>query len=176
MRHISALLLSVLLLMLCGCSQQQMQQNAYTPRYQYREGYTAYVLRNGRAVAPRHAPARIKRVIAAGNRIVNKPYRRGGGHGRHIDSAYDCSGATAFVLREAGLLRRGTNPTSHTFLHWGRPGRGNWLTLYTKRGHVFLMVAGLRFDTSGSGRGVGPRWYTTPRRCGGFYVRHIPSY
>ena len=58
--------------MLCGCSQHQMQQNAYTPRYQYRAGYTAYVLRNGRAVAPQKAPARIKRVIAAGNKIINK--------------------------------------------------------------------------------------------------------
>ena len=166
-----------MLLMLFGCSQQrQMQQNAYTPRYVYRKGYTAYVLRNGRAVAPQHAPARIKRVIAAGNKIVNKPYRRGGGHGRHHDSAYDCSGSTAFVLREAGLLKAGVHPTSHTFLRWGRPGFGKWLTVYTKRGHVFVMVAGLRFDTTGSGRGIGPRWYTTPRQCGGFYVRHIPGY
>ena len=95
-----------MLLMLFGCSQQQqMQQNAYTPRYVYRKGYTAYVLRNGRAVAPQKAPARIKRVIAAGNKIINKPYRRGGGHGRHHDTAYDCSGSTAFILREAGMLK-----------------------------------------------------------------------
>lgn len=166
-----------MLLMLFGCSQQQqMQQNAYTPRYVYRKGYTAYVLRNGRAVAPQKAPARIKRVIAAGNKIVNKPYRRGGGHGRHHDSAYDCSGSTAFVLREAGLLKEGVHPTSHTFLRWGLPGFGKWLTVYTKRGHVFVMVAGIRLDTTGSGRGVGPRWYTKPRQCGGFYVRHIPGY
>jgi hypothetical protein len=176
MRYLSALLLSVMLLLLMGCSQQQLQRNAYTPRYVYQEGVTAYVLRDGRAVAPRKAPARIKRVIAAGNKIIRKPYRRGGGHGRHHDSGYDCSGATSFILREAGLLHVKSHPTSSTYLRWGRPGFGKWLTVYTKRGHVFVMVAGIRFDTSGSGRGIGPRWYTTPRRCGGFYVRHIPGY
>ena len=35
---------------------------------------------NGVAIAPAAAPARVKRVIEAGNRLINKPYRYGGGH------------------------------------------------------------------------------------------------
>ena len=147
----------------------------YTPNYVYRKGYTVKLV-YGRAIAPSQAPPRIKRAIAAANKIVGKPYRRGGGHGRHLDSAYDCSGSVAFVLREAGMLRAGAHPTSGDFLRWGRPGYGKWLTVYTKPGHVFLIIAGARFDTTGSGRGVGPRWYTKSRGCSGFKVRHIPGY
>lgn len=163
-----------MLLVLVSCQQQQ-QQEAYTPDYVFRKGYTAQLV-NGRAVAPSQAPARIKRAIAAANKIVGRPYRRGGGHARHWDRAYDCSGSVAFVLREAGMLKKGAAPTSGDFLRWGRPGFGKWLTVYAKRGHVFLMIAGLRFDTTGSGRGVGPRWYTKARPCRDFKVRHIPGF
>lgn len=175
MRQVTIFLLSVMVLLLVGCD-QQMQSNARTPAYVYRKGYTALLRRDGRAVAPPNAPRCIKRVIAAGNKIVNKPYRRGGGHGTHHDSAYDCSGSVAFILREAGMLKPGVHPTSGDFLRWGRPGFGKWLTVYTKRGHVFALVAGLRFDTTGSGPGVGPRWYRSSRECAGFKVRHIPGY
>lgn len=175
LRYATSLLL-VLCLLLTGCQQQQSQsQVAYTPDYVFIKGYTARLVK-GKAVAPAEAPTRIKRAIAAANKIVGKPYRRGGGHGRHHDHAYDCSGSVAFVLREAGMLKKGASPTSGDFLRWGRPGFGKWLTVYTKHGHVFMMIAGLRFDTTGSGRGVGPRWYTTSRQCHGFKVRHIPGY
>ncbi len=170
------ILLLLPLLLLGSCQQEQLARDARTPQYVYRPGYTAYMTRKGQAVAPKHAPKRIKRAIAAGNKIINKPYRSGGGHGRHHDSGYDCSGSTSFVLREAGMLLPDRHPTSGDYLRWGRPGFGKWLTVYAKRGHVFMMIAGLRFDTSGSGRGVGPRWYTTPRACGGFKVRHVPGY
>lgn len=153
----------------------QHQREVYTPDYVFRKGYTVRLI-NGKAVAPRQAPKRIKRAIAAANKIVGRPYRRGGGHGRHHDSAYDCSGSVAFVLREAGMLKKGSHPVSGDFLRWGRPGYGKWLTVYVKPGHVFLIIAGARFDTTGSGRGVGPRWYTTSRRCTGFKVRHIPGF
>jgi hypothetical protein len=173
-RVLSAIVLSILLVSVNGCSQQQQLQNAVTPTYKYVEGYTAY-MRGNKAVAPAHAPRNIKRVIAAANKIVGRPYRRGGGHGRHHDSAYDCSGSVGFVLREIGAMGKQNFRSSGEFLRWGKPGFGRWLTLYVKRGHVFLMVAGLRFDTSGRGRGVGPRWHTSSRGCSGFYVRHIPG-
>ena len=70
----------------------------------------------------------------------------------------------------------GAFPSSRDFLKWGHPGFGKWLTCYAKRGHVFLVIAGMRFDTTGTSRGVGPRWYTESRPCGGFYVRHIPGF
>lgn len=172
MRHLYAIILScVALLLLAGCQQHDPR----TPNYVYRKGYTAQ-LAYGKAVAPSAAPARIKRAIAAANKIVGRPYRLGGGHRRHHDSGYDCSGSVAYVLREAGMLKKGAAPTSGDFLRWGRPGFGKWLTVYAKRGHVFLIIAGLRFDTTGSGRGVGPRWYTTSRSCRGFKVRYIPGF
>ena len=172
MREILAALL-LLTLVLTSC--QTYEPDVYTPNYVYSKGYSVRLVK-GMAVAPKEAPKRIKRAIAAANKIVGKPYRRGGGHGRHHDSAYDCSGSVAFVLREAGMLKKGAHPTSGDFLRWGRPGYGKWLTVYTKQGHVFLIIAGARFDTTGSGRGVGPRWYTTSRRCTGFKVRHIPGF
>ena len=168
---LTALLGLVLLLVSC----QTYEADVYTPNYVYYKGYSVRLV-NGKAVAPKQAPKRIKRAVAAANKIVGKPYRRGGGHGRHHDSAYDCSGSVAFVLREAGMLKKGAQPTSGDFLRWGRPGYGKWLTVYTKQGHAFLIIAGARFDTTGSGRGVGPRWYTSSRRCTGFKVRHIPGY
>lgn len=175
-RFLTVLMLMVMLISQPGCQQQhQLQQNASTPEYRYKEGYTAY-LRGNKAVAPSKAPKQIKRLIAAGNKIVHCPYRRGGGHGRHVDTAYDCSGSVGFVLREAGMMGRVQYRTSRQFLSWGHPGYGKWLTVYTKRGHVFLVVAGLRFDTYGTGNGVGPRWYTKSRKCAGFYVRHVPGF
>ncbi|MBR1982365.1 MAG: peptidoglycan endopeptidase [Akkermansia sp.] len=173
-RILSILVALVLLLGLNGC-QQQLQRNARTPKYVYRAGQTPKKLRNGKVTIPYKAPPRIKRAIAAGNRIVGKPYRLGGGHGKHHDSAYDCSGSVAFILHEAGMLKKDSYPSSRDFLKWGHAGFGKWLTLYAKRGHVFLVIAGMRFDTTGTSRGVGPRWYTESRPCGGFYVRHVPG-
>ncbi len=174
MKTFTCLATSLLAGFLFSSCQSNSAQDS-TPVYKYKEGKTAYI-KNGRAVAPKDAPVRIKKAIAAANKITGKPYRRGGGHGRHKDSAYDCSGATAFVLREAGMLQPNRYPTSGQFLRWGRPGYGDWLTVYTKHGHVFLMIAGLRFDTTGSGPGIGPRWYNKSRSSRGFYVRQIPGY
>src|SRR3954454_977501 len=47
------------------------------------------MIRNGLAIAPAGAPARIKHVIVAGNRLIGKPYVYGGGHrpfARSLDS------------------------------------------------------------------------------------------
>lgn len=175
-RHSIALALCTAALgLLASCQQQQGQAPEYTPTYEYKKGYSARLV-SGKAVAPADAPPRIKKAIAAANKIINKPYRRGGGHAKHNDTGYDCSGSVAFVLREAGMLKQNAHPVSGDFLRWGRPGYGKWLTVYAKQGHVFLMIAGLRFDTTGSGRGVGPRWYEASRASKGFKVRHIPGY
>jgi hypothetical protein len=39
---------------------------------------------------------------------------------------------------------------------------------------VFIVVGGLRFDTSGQGR-AGTRWQQAARPTGGFAVRHVPG-
>ena len=37
-------------------------------------------------------------------------------------------------------------------MSWGEPGKGKWVTIYANDGHVFLEVAGIRFDTSAAAR------------------------
>jgi cell wall-associated NlpC family hydrolase len=132
-------------------------------------GPRAKVLRDGSAQAPEDAPDIVKKVILAGNEIAKFPYKWGGGHGAWRDSGYDCSGSVSFALAGAGFLHRPL--TSGGFMSWGRPGRGKWITIYASPGHVFMFVAGLRFDTSGRGR-AGTRWQEGGRMANGFVARH----
>jgi len=135
-------------------------------------GPHARVLPDGTAVAPENAPEVVKRVILAANEIAKFPYKWGGGHGAWRDNGYDCSGSVSFALAGAGLL---DGPlTSGLFAQWGAPGTGRWITIYANSGHVFMIVAGLRFDTSGQGR-AGTRWQDAVRPVGGFAVRHVPG-
>ena len=128
------------------------------------------ILVNGRAVAPRKAPPAVKRAIAAANHIQGLPYKWGGGHARLSDSGYDCSGAASYVLRNAGLM--GDQMPSKGFLKYGKRGYGKWISIYARNGHVFMVIAGLRFDTQGQSRQDGPRWRTKSRRTKGHVVRH----
>ncbi|MBX5440012.1 MAG: hypothetical protein IRZ32_00640 [Solirubrobacteraceae bacterium] len=129
----------------------------------------ATILPDGTAVAPAGAPPEVAAIIAAGNEIATLPYRWGGGHARWRDRGYDCSGSVSFALRGAGLLDRPL--ASGDLMAWGRPGRGRWVTVYAHRSHVFMVVAGLRFDTSGQ-RAAGTRWQPMDRSTKGFAVRH----
>jgi cell wall-associated NlpC family hydrolase len=135
-------------------------------------GPRARVLRDGSAIAPDNAPEVVKRVILAANAIAKFPYKWGGGHGAWRDNGYDCSGSVSFALAGAGLLNRPL--TSGLFMRYGENGPGDWITIYANQGHVFMFVAGLRFDTSGQGR-AGTRWQQAPRSVSGFAVRHIPG-
>ncbi|MEA2331179.1 MAG: peptidoglycan DL-endopeptidase RipB [Thermoleophilaceae bacterium] len=144
---------------------QYLNTSAFLPT-----GPRARVLGDGTAVAPENAPDIVKRVILAGNEIAKFPYKWGGGHGAWRDNGYDCSGSVSFALAAAGLLDRPL--TSGLFALWGEEGPGEWITIYANDGHVFMLVAGLRFDTSGRGR-AGTRWQEAPRPIGGFAVRHI---
>jgi len=135
-------------------------------------GPRARVLSDGTAVAPDNAPEVVKRVILAGNEIAKFPYKWGGGHGAWRDNGYDCSGSVSFALAGAGLLGRPL--TSGAFMTYGAPGRGRWITIYANSGHIFMFVAGLRFDTSGQGR-AGTRWQDETRSTAGFAERHIPG-
>jgi cell wall-associated NlpC family hydrolase len=129
-----------------------------------------------RAIAPANAPLAVKRVIAAANRIRTLPYIWGGGHGRWQDSGYDCSGSVSFALH--GALMLSTPLTSGSFETWGEAGSGRWITIYANAAHVYMVVAGLRFDTAGDTSGTGPRWHpTTTAAAGGrFIVRHPVGY
>ncbi|MFT4175405.1 MAG: NlpC/P60 family protein [Luteolibacter sp.] len=154
---------------LVSCSSQVKARQPVSFRFE--SGETA-MLHNGLAYAPRKAPAAVKRAIEAGNRLQGKPYKWGGGHRRHNDSGYDCSGSVSYVLREAGLLK-GSMPSSG-YYKYGKKGEGDWITIYIRKGHVFMTVAGLRLDTGGPGgnSSSGPRWKPQTRQVKGMVVRH----
>jgi cell wall-associated NlpC family hydrolase len=129
----------------------------------------AYIGADGLAVAPASAPDEVKAIIAAGNEIATKPYKYGGGHGRWRDSGYDCSGSVSYVLHAAGLLD--ASMPSGGFMSWGERGRGQWVTVRANSGHAYLIVAGLRFDTSAR-KLTGNRWSDEMRSASGFAGRH----
>lgn len=125
------------------------------------------VIKAGVAYAPAAAPQSVKQVIWAGNKIRNLPYVWGGGHGSWTARGYDCSGSVSFALHGASLLR--SPLVSGDLARWGDRGRGTWITIYANGGHVFMTVAGLRFDTSGARPN---RWQTSMRSAGGYAIRH----
>jgi len=129
----------------------------------------AYALGNGVALPPLEAPEEVKQIIEAGNAIARKPYVWGGGHGKWLDTGYDCSGSVSFALAAAGLLNGPL--ASGPLMSWGQPGPGKWVTIYSSPGHVYMYVAGVRFDTSNS-RVTGSRWSNTTRSNAGFVARH----
>jgi cell wall-associated NlpC family hydrolase len=135
---------------------------------------TAQLSADGRtAVPPAAAPDPVKNAIYAANQITTKPYRYGGGHRTWKDRGYDCSGSVSYALHGGGLL---TSPLpSGTFMRWGLAGKGLWITVYTNPGHAYMVIAGLRFDTSGPGES-GPRWRRALRSNRGFSVRHPVGY
>jgi hypothetical protein len=130
----------------------------------------------------------VKLAIAAGNQLISKPYIWGGGHGTplsQLDSGYDCSGATSYVLHGAGAL--GLYAEDSTGLEsFGQAGPGAWITVYANSGHAFIAVAGIVMNTAWyapvnpSIPDSGPRWQpasTIPAqyagdRYGGFVQRH----
>ncbi|MDQ6806734.1 MAG: hypothetical protein M3065_17625 [Actinomycetota bacterium] len=125
---------------------------------------------SGLAVAPVGAPPQVEQIINAGNQIALLGYFYGGGHGTFEDSRYDCSGSVSFVLAAAHLLS--TTETSGQFETYGAPGRGKWITIFANAGHMYMYVAGLRFDTVALAQG-GSRWSNrTGTEGGGFVQRH----
>ena len=165
MRAILVFLAVVLPLATTSCSQKKAK---YAVAYKVHPNNA--ILVNGKAIAPRNAPPTVKRAIAAANNIQGLPYKWGGGHAILNDSGYDCSGAVSYVLRNAGLMA--DQMPSRGFLKYGKRGHGKWITVYARNGHVFLVIAGLRFDTMGQHRQDGPRWRPESRSTKGHVIRH----
>ncbi|HSD23360.1 MAG TPA: hypothetical protein VLB79_03450 [Solirubrobacterales bacterium] len=134
----------------------------------------ATILPGGKASPPAGAPYSVVRAIKAANKIHRKTYIWGGGHRSFRARGYDCSGAVSYVLHAAGLLR--SPLVSGQLAFWGSPGPGSWITVYANRTHTYMVIAGLRYDTSPRGewidQGRGPRWRYTLRTGAGFAVRH----
>jgi hypothetical protein len=142
-------------------------------------GPRAQLLSDGQAAAPADAPAAVRGIIAAGNQIAGKPYLYGGGHGvplNQVASTYDCSSSVEHLLYGGGLLPADYDAVSGTLESFGLPGPGRWVTIYASADHVFMYVAGLRWDTHNAAgpqdgsTGIG--WHPLVRSAAGFVVRH----
>lgn len=161
----------VLLALLSAASAGSSYTSANPPKTGPTVPGSRAMVRGGIAHAPEDAPASVKRAIWATNFLTRKPYVWGGGHAGFYDKGYDCSGTVSFLLRHAGVLSCPAG--SGEFTRYGQGGRGRWITVYARHGHVFATVAGLRLDTSDMrGGDEGPRWRTASRSMSGFTARH----
>jgi cell wall-associated NlpC family hydrolase len=137
-------------------------------------GESTSILLTGIALPPPDAPQVVQDVINNANMIIGRPYVWGGGHGSWYSHGYDCSGSVSFALFGGGMIPRPL--TSGELEGWGAPGPGKWITVYANAGHTFAEIAGLRFDTSGTENGTGPRWHLAGRPTDGYVVRHPPGF
>ncbi|HEX8958635.1 MAG TPA: hypothetical protein VF770_02310, partial [Solirubrobacterales bacterium] len=142
-------------------------------------GERAVLLADGSAAAPADAPAAVKGIIAAGNQIAGRPYLYGAAHGLPLSElapAYDCSSSVEHLLYGGGLLPAGYSAASSALEAFGSAGIGRWVTIYASPAHVFMYVAGLRWDTwaaAGIGDGSdGIGWHPLVRSSAGFVARH----
>ena len=123
----------------------------------------------GMVQPPADAPEAVRQVIAAGNAIATLPYIYGGGHASFHADGYDCSGSVSYALAAAGLV---SSPmVSGDFEDWGEAGPGRWITIYANAGHVWMEVAGWRFDTVALAES-GTRWARGGGEFSDMVVRH----
>jgi len=115
------------------------------------------------ALVPSGVPATVQAMVVAGNELQDLPYGPGG----HPDPLgaleEDCSSTINYVLYRAGVRPISEivrdNPLAQDYADWGAPGPGSWVTIYATASptpHVFIVIAGLRLDTSHDGTDVGP--------------------
>jgi hypothetical protein len=115
------------------------------------------------ALVPAGVPATVQAMVVAGNELQDLPYGPGGHPdplGAHEE---DCSSTVNYVLVRAGVRPIAEvvkdNPLAQDYLDWGAPGPGRWVTIYATdvpTAHVFVVIAGLRLDTSHDGTDEGP--------------------
>jgi hypothetical protein len=143
------------------------------------------------ALIPAGVPATVQAMIVAGNELQELPYGPGGHPDPLGASEEDCSSTVNYVLYRSGvrpleeIVR--DNPLAQDYVSWGDPGPGRWVTIYATdvpTPHVFIVIAGLRLDTSHNGTDVGPnrnengpRWRILPYipTWAHWSVRHPPG-
>jgi hypothetical protein len=115
------------------------------------------------ALVPAGAPATVQAMVVAGNELQDLPYGPDGHPNPLGATQEDCSSTVNYVLYRAGvrplqeILRE--NPLAQDYVNWGAPGPGRWVTIYAADNptpHVFVLIAGLRLDTSHDGTDIGP--------------------
>ncbi|MBA3809498.1 MAG: lytic murein transglycosylase [Solirubrobacterales bacterium] len=133
------------------------------------------------ALIPMAAPLTVQATIVAGNELQSLPYGPAGHPDPRGALEEDCSSTVSYVLYRAGIRPIGEvlrqNPLAQDYVHWGAPGPGRWITIYaadSPSAHVFVVLAGLRLDTSHNGTDVGPnRLEDGPRWR---ILDHIPTW
>ena len=115
------------------------------------------------ALVPAGAPATVQAMVVAGNELQNLPYGPGGHPDPLGAREEDCSSTVNYVLYRAGIRPLveivADNPLAQDYADWGTPGPGRWVTIYATdvpTPHVFIVIAGLRLDTSYAGTDEGP--------------------
>jgi hypothetical protein len=143
------------------------------------------------ALVPSQAPTVVQAMVIAGNELQELPYGPDG-HPDPLDAPdEDCSSTVNYVLYRSGVRPLAEvlneNPLAQDYVGWGDPGPGRWVTIYSTTAptdHVFIVIAGLRLDTSykgtdtGPNRGEGgPRWRILDRipTWAHWSVRHPPG-
>ena len=119
-------------------------------------GSQSRILPDGLATIPQDAPAAVQRAIAAGNRIIHTFYsqERRAGMLAHVQDSYDCSGASDYILYQAGLsdptvdVGDAVAGTGITIESYGQPGPGRWITVFGSTGHEFIKVDNIVMDTA----------------------------
>jgi Transglycosylase SLT domain len=133
------------------------------------------------ALVPAQAPTAVQAMAIAGNELQDLPYGPAGHPDPRGASNEDCSSTVNYVLYRSGvrsideIVRE--NPLAQNYVTWGDPGPGRWVTIYatdTPTPHVFIVIAGLRLDTSHNGTDTGPnRLEDGPRWR---ILDHIPTW
>jgi len=115
------------------------------------------------ALIPEGAPATVRAMVVAGNELQELPYGPAGHPDPRGALSEDCSSTVNYVLYRSGvrpieeIVR--DNPLAQDYVDWGSPGPGRWVTIYATdvpTPHVFIVIAGLRLDTSHDGTDEGP--------------------
>jgi hypothetical protein len=143
------------------------------------------------ALIPAGVPATVQAMLVAGDELQELPYGPGGHPDPLGASEEDCSSTVNYVLYRSGVRPLSEiiadNPLAQDYVDWGEPGPGRWVTIYATDAptpHVFIVIAGLRLDTSHNGtdegpnRGEdGPRWRILPYipTWAHWSVRHPPG-
>lgn len=103
--------------------------------------------------------------VYGGNHVAGTPPASGN---------YDCSSAVSRVLYVGGLIDHVEASTG--LMSWGVAGEGEWLTVYSNAGHVFLEIrtpSGWRtWQTSSSNPGSRPGFTDQRTDKGSYTARH----
>ncbi|HXP38491.1 MAG TPA: hypothetical protein VN817_12065, partial [Solirubrobacteraceae bacterium] len=136
-------------------------------------------------------PPVVQAMLVAGDELQGLPYGPGGHPDPRGALQEDCSSTVNFVLYRSGVRPISEivneNPLAQDYVHWGLPGPGRWVTIYSTTSptnHTFMTIAGLRLDTSHNGTDTGPnrdedgpRWRIFDRipTWAHWSVRHPPG-